>query len=143
MQQNRDQHNPDLKSHQDPDEPATVVSVTRAPRGTDQGKRDGFIAEEIAECLLEMGQDEEAQPYLREAYEELSKQEWLQRSDPDQIRVLPSGVVDRQRPKPQQYQTHDSRKNEESYLQRSIQRGKPRLGQQEGRSQHQPSGSQR
>lgn len=37
------------------------------------GKRDGYVFEEIAECLLALGRPQEAAPYFRRAYDELSR----------------------------------------------------------------------
>jgi hypothetical protein len=37
------------------------------------GKKSGYVYEEIAECLMVMGQDQEAQGWFAAAYEELSK----------------------------------------------------------------------
>lgn len=41
------------------------------------GKRDGFTVEEIAECLLALGQEEAARFYFKEAYELLSEIYWV------------------------------------------------------------------
>jgi len=38
-----------------------------------KGERDGYVFEEIAECLLTLGRPQEAAPYFRLAYGELSK----------------------------------------------------------------------
>ena len=49
---------------------------------------DGYVLEELGECLLALGREEEARPYLRAAYEHLSKNEWLVESDPARIERL-------------------------------------------------------
>jgi len=41
------------------------------------GEVDGFVFEEIGECLLALKRGDEAQPYFAKAYEVLSKDEWL------------------------------------------------------------------
>jgi tetratricopeptide (TPR) repeat protein len=41
------------------------------------GVTDGYVPEEIGECLLLLGQPEEARPYFANAYAQLSKDEWL------------------------------------------------------------------
>ncbi len=38
---------------------------------------DGFIEEELAECLLALGEADAARPYFRKAYELLSKIDWV------------------------------------------------------------------
>ena len=38
---------------------------------------DGFIKEEIGECLLALGEAESARPYFRRAYELLSTLDWV------------------------------------------------------------------
>ncbi len=52
------------------------------------GRRDGYVYEEIAECLTEMGQQIEAKRYFAEAYEELSKDIWLREKEPDRLKRL-------------------------------------------------------
>jgi len=41
------------------------------------GEVDGFVFEEIGECLLALKRGDEAQPYFAKAYEVLSRDEWL------------------------------------------------------------------
>src|SRR6185503_1528392 len=41
------------------------------------GEVDGFVFEEIGECLLALNRKEEARPYFAKAYEVLSQDEWL------------------------------------------------------------------
>jgi tetratricopeptide (TPR) repeat protein len=48
----------------------------------------GFRAEEIGECLLELGRVEEARPYLARAAELLSADAWLAEHEPDRIARL-------------------------------------------------------
>ncbi len=41
------------------------------------GSSDGYVSEEIGECLLELGRSDESRPYFAQAYSELSKDVWL------------------------------------------------------------------
>ncbi len=41
------------------------------------GATDGFVYEELGECLLALKREEEAQPFFARAYAELSKDAWL------------------------------------------------------------------
>ncbi|HYF80726.1 MAG TPA: tetratricopeptide repeat protein [Symbiobacteriaceae bacterium] len=49
---------------------------------------DGFILEEIAECLLQLDRGAEAQPWFAQAYRYLSQERWLVQQEPDRIRRL-------------------------------------------------------
>jgi tetratricopeptide (TPR) repeat protein len=42
-----------------------------------EGQSDGYIHEEIGECLLALGQSAQAKPYFKEAYALLSQDPWL------------------------------------------------------------------
>lgn len=52
------------------------------------GEPDGFINEEIGECLLAKEQPEQAKPHLHKAFELLSKDEWLMEKEPQRIARL-------------------------------------------------------
>lgn len=55
---------------------------------------DGFVYEEVGECLLRFGRLDEAQPYFALAYEALSKDSWLVRSESkrlERLKVLADG----------------------------------------------------
>ncbi len=41
------------------------------------GGQDGYVFEELGECLLRLGRGEEARPYFAQAYALLSQDEWL------------------------------------------------------------------
>jgi tetratricopeptide (TPR) repeat protein len=43
---------------------------------------DGYVLEEVAECLLLLGRDDEARGYFASAYEVLSQDEWLMANEP-------------------------------------------------------------
>lgn len=49
---------------------------------------DGYIEEEIAECLLVLGKPDEAKPYFKKAYEILSRDTWLVQNQPDRLKRL-------------------------------------------------------
>lgn len=49
---------------------------------------DGFILEEIAECLLQLDRKDEAQPWFARAYSVLSRDRWLMQQEPDRLRRL-------------------------------------------------------
>ena len=52
------------------------------------GKPDGFVHEEVAECLLALGRKDEARPHFRKAHELLSKDPWLPRDEPARLARL-------------------------------------------------------
>jgi len=52
------------------------------------GEEDGFVYEELGECLLALGRKEEAAPHFARAYEILSKDPWLAESEPARIARL-------------------------------------------------------
>jgi tetratricopeptide (TPR) repeat protein len=54
----------------------------------DVGEQDGYVYEEIAECLAVLGRDDEARPYFARAYEALSRDPWLAESEPARLERL-------------------------------------------------------
>jgi tetratricopeptide (TPR) repeat protein len=52
------------------------------------GETDGYVFEEIGECLLLLNREEEAHPYFAKAYEVLSQDEFLVEQEPDRIARL-------------------------------------------------------
>jgi tetratricopeptide (TPR) repeat protein len=54
------------------------------------GDHDGYVDEEIAECLLTLGQGEETRPYFAAAYEKLSSDRWLAENEPARLARLKS-----------------------------------------------------
>jgi tetratricopeptide (TPR) repeat protein len=52
------------------------------------GARDGFVFEEIGECLLNLGRTDEAKPFFAQAHTELSQDDWLAANEPDRLRRL-------------------------------------------------------
>ncbi len=61
------------------------------------GQKDGYVYEELGECLLAFGQNREARKYFALAYEELSKDQWLVSNDSkrlDRLKDLASNKQD-------------------------------------------------
>lgn len=52
------------------------------------GEEDGFVPEEIAECLYALGREDDARPYFRRAFERLSGDAWLAEAEPDRLARL-------------------------------------------------------
>ncbi len=53
-----------------------------------QLEQDGYIFEEIGECLLEKNKKEDSKPYFKQAYELLSKDIWLQENEKERLARL-------------------------------------------------------
>jgi tetratricopeptide (TPR) repeat protein len=49
------------------------------------GEVDGYVYEELGECLLELRRAEEATPHFAHAHEELAKDPWLADNEPDRL----------------------------------------------------------
>jgi tetratricopeptide (TPR) repeat protein len=52
------------------------------------GERDGYVYEELGECLLLKGELDEAEPYFRQAYLELAPDDWLKAHEPTRLERL-------------------------------------------------------
>lgn len=52
------------------------------------GTSDGYVFEEIAECLKAVDRPDEARPFFARAYQELSKDGWLVDNEPDRLERL-------------------------------------------------------
>jgi tetratricopeptide (TPR) repeat protein len=52
------------------------------------GETDGYVFEEIGECLLALKREEEARPYFAKAYEILSQDAWLVEGEPERLTRL-------------------------------------------------------
>lgn len=50
--------------------------------------KDGYVCEEIGECLLAQGKKADAKPWFGKAYDELSKDEWLVANEPRRLARL-------------------------------------------------------
>lgn len=53
-----------------------------------EGEADGFVFEEIAECLLELGRIDESKSYFARAHELLARDSSLTRDEPERLRRL-------------------------------------------------------
>jgi tetratricopeptide (TPR) repeat protein len=51
----------------------------------DAGETDGFVYEEIGECLLLLKRSEEARAYFSKAYKVLSEDPWLGEQEPERL----------------------------------------------------------
>ena len=49
------------------------------------GTKDGYVYEELAECLLILGKADDARPFFNLAYHELSKDAWLKENEADRL----------------------------------------------------------
>ena len=49
------------------------------------GTSDGYVYEEVAECLFALYRSDEARPYFDRAYRELSKDGWLVENEPERL----------------------------------------------------------
>lgn len=54
----------------------------------EEGEDDGFVHEEIAECLLSLNRGEEARPYFAMAHKLLSQDSWLAEKEPERLARL-------------------------------------------------------
>lgn len=52
------------------------------------GEDDGYVYEEIGECLLLLNRAEEARPYFASAHKYLSQDSWLAEKEPERLKRL-------------------------------------------------------
>lgn len=52
------------------------------------GEKDGYVFEEIGECLLALNRSEDAAPYFASAHAILSADPWLQQNEPERLKRL-------------------------------------------------------
>jgi tetratricopeptide (TPR) repeat protein len=52
------------------------------------GKKDGYVYEELGECLHTLKREEDAKKYFALAYEELSKDPWLEKNEAERLERL-------------------------------------------------------
>lgn len=52
------------------------------------GGSDGYVDEEIGECLLFLNRGNEAKPYFAKAYELLSQDEWMMANEPERMKRM-------------------------------------------------------
>lgn len=53
-----------------------------------EGGADGYVQEELGECLLALGRESEAAPHFAAAYQALSEDPWLKRDEPERLERL-------------------------------------------------------
>jgi tetratricopeptide (TPR) repeat protein len=56
--------------------------------GARAGTSDGYVHEEIGECLLALGREEEARPHFARAWAVLSQNSWLAATEPERLERL-------------------------------------------------------
>ncbi len=69
-------------------EEALVIQRGLLRELTTSGERDGYVYEELGECLLLKGELGEAAPYFRQAYLELAQDQWLVANEPTRLERL-------------------------------------------------------
>ena len=52
------------------------------------GGSDGYVEEEIGECLLLLNRGDEAKPYFAKAYELLSHDEWMMENEAERMKRM-------------------------------------------------------
>lgn len=52
------------------------------------GESEGYVFEELGECLLALGREEESRSYYARAYQELSKDAWTVANEPERLKRL-------------------------------------------------------
>ncbi|WP_420642758.1 tetratricopeptide repeat protein [Candidatus Leptofilum sp.] len=57
---------------------ALVIQQALLAEFAESGRADGFVFEEMGECLLALAREGEARPYFAQAYAELSQLDWLE-----------------------------------------------------------------
>ena len=69
-------------------EEALSKQMTLKDEFESSGESDGYVLEEIGECLLSLNRLDEARPYFAKAYDILSEDVWLLEQDPDRLKRL-------------------------------------------------------
>lgn len=69
-------------------EEALVIQRKLAAEPEAAKEQDGYVDEEIGECLLALKRGSEAKPYFKRAYELLSKDDWLVQNEPKRLERL-------------------------------------------------------
>jgi tetratricopeptide (TPR) repeat protein len=69
-------------------ERALALQEALAAEREADSKPDGYVAEEIGECLLALGREDESARFFAQAWQELSRQAWLAGSEPQRLERL-------------------------------------------------------
>jgi tetratricopeptide (TPR) repeat protein len=72
------------------DKALTLFKTLEAEITAQKLEPDGYVFEEIGECLLAKSQNNDAKPYFKKAFEILSKDIWLQKNESDRLNRLQS-----------------------------------------------------
>jgi tetratricopeptide (TPR) repeat protein len=67
---------------------ALALQRALAAELTSDAQADGYVEEELGECLLALGQAEQARPHFAGAYAELSQDAWLAEHEPARLERL-------------------------------------------------------
>jgi tetratricopeptide (TPR) repeat protein len=70
------------------EEALAIQQVLLEAHAAAETEDEGFIAEEIGECLWALGRRDEARGHLATAHEKLSRMAWLVRQEPDRVSRL-------------------------------------------------------
>ena len=70
------------------DEALAIQQDLLAELNAAEAKPDGYVFEELAECLFKLGRLDEARPHFRSAYQLLSQDPWLAEKEPERIARL-------------------------------------------------------
>lgn len=65
-----------------------ALDIQRRLAQTQAGDRDGYVHEELGECLLALGRSVEARASFEQAHALLSEDPWLRRSEPERLERL-------------------------------------------------------
>jgi tetratricopeptide (TPR) repeat protein len=69
-------------------EEAIEIQFSLKKEYDEDSEKDGYVFEEIAECLLALSRQDEAKTYFKTAYEYLSKDEWLMENEKERMERL-------------------------------------------------------
>jgi tetratricopeptide (TPR) repeat protein len=69
-------------------EEALSKQITLKEEFESAGESDGYVFEELGECLLALDRPEEARPYFSKAYELLAQDAWLPEHEPERLARL-------------------------------------------------------
>ena len=69
-------------------EEALAMQQTLLEEHEAAGTSDGYVFEEVAECLFALDRPDEARPFFNQAYQELSKDGWLVDNEPERLARL-------------------------------------------------------
>ncbi|MFN8451853.1 MAG: tetratricopeptide repeat protein [Anaerolineae bacterium] len=67
---------------------ALAIQRSLAAQLASAGERDGYVDEELGECLLALGRADDARPHFARAYELLSQDSWLAQHEPERLERL-------------------------------------------------------